>query len=61
MFVVDLDPDADPPKLLVIGPDRAGNLLEVIVLVLDDDATRVIHAMRLRERYHDLLPGGEDG
>ena len=27
-----LDRDADPPKLLVIGPSSAGNLLEVIVL-----------------------------
>ena len=34
---IDLDPDADPPKILVIGPDRAGNLLEVIVLELSDD------------------------
>jgi hypothetical protein len=31
---IDLEPDADPPKVLVIGPDSAGNLLEVIVLVL---------------------------
>ena len=59
--MVDVEPEADPPKLLVIGPDRAGNLLEVIVLVLADDATLVIHAMRLRETYHDLLPGGDDG
>lgn len=33
----DLEPDADPPKVLVIGPDSAGNLLEVIVVVLADD------------------------
>ena len=32
----DLDPDSDPP-VLAIGPDRAGNLLEVIVLELADD------------------------
>ena len=25
---VDLEPDADPPKVLVIGPDSTGNLLE---------------------------------
>ena len=35
MVSIDLDPDADPPKVLVIGPDPAGNLLEIIVLVLE--------------------------
>ncbi len=37
LVVVDADPDADPPKLLVVGADRAGNLLEVIVLELADE------------------------
>jgi len=27
IVVVDLDPDADPPRVLAIGPDPAGNLL----------------------------------
>jgi hypothetical protein len=27
VVVADIDPDADPPKLLAIGPDRAGNRL----------------------------------
>jgi hypothetical protein len=30
LTVIDLDPDADPPKVLAIGPDHAGNLLEII-------------------------------
>jgi hypothetical protein len=30
IVVVDLEPDSDPPRVLAIGPDRAGNLLEVI-------------------------------
>ena len=30
IVVVDLEPDADPPKVLAIGPDPAGNLVEVI-------------------------------
>ncbi len=59
--VVDLGPDADPPKVLAIGPDRAGNLLEVIWLELADDAQLVIHAMPLRSAFYDLLPfPGED-
>ncbi|MFV1962373.1 MAG: hypothetical protein ACC658_11135 [Acidimicrobiia bacterium] len=56
LVLVDLDPDSDPPKVLAIGPDRAGNLLEVIWLELADDADLVIHAMRLRAAFHDLLP-----
>src|SRR3546814_13690217 len=28
LVVVDVDPDADPPKVLVIGPDLSSNLLD---------------------------------
>ena len=59
MVSVDLDPDANPPKVLVIGPDSAGNLLEVIVLVLADDRMIAIHAMKLRRHFYQLLPGEE--
>lgn len=58
LVVVDLEPDADPPKVLAIGPDRAGNLLEVILLELADDRLLAIHAMALRPTFHDLLPPG---
>ena len=60
MVSVDLDPDADPPKVLVVGPDSAGNLLEVLVLVLADDRIIAIHAMKLRHHFYELLPGEED-
>ncbi len=60
LVVVDLDPDADPPRVLAIGPDLAGNLLEIIWLELVDGVELVIHAMRLRPVFHDLLPDGED-
>jgi hypothetical protein len=60
IVVVDLDPDADPPKLLVIGPDRAGNLLEVIVLELAAEQRLAIHAMALRPALHNLLPAPEE-
>lgn len=59
-MVVDLDPDGDPPKVLVIGPDRAGNLLEVIVLELAEGRLLAIHAMPLRRSFYDLLPRGGD-
>lgn len=63
VVVVDLDTEGDPPKVLAIGPDRAGNLLEVIVLELADDRLLAIHAMRLRTTFYDLLPfrGDTDG
>ncbi len=48
-----------PPKVLVIGPDSAGNLVEVIWLDLSDDVL-VIHAMTLRPLFYDLLPAQED-
>jgi hypothetical protein len=63
LVVVDLEPDGDPPKQLTIGPDQAGNLLEVIVLVLVDDRLLAIHAMPLRSTFYDLLTneGHSDG
>jgi hypothetical protein len=60
VVVADIDPDADPPKMLAIGPNRAGNLLEVVVLTLAGDKLLVIHAMPLRRKYRGLLPGHRD-
>lgn len=60
LVVIDLEPDGDPPKELAIGPDQAGNMLEVIVLVLAEERLLAIHAMPLRPSFFDLLPGGED-
>ena len=37
LVVNDLGDDNSPHRLLVIGPDRAGNLLEIIVLIFDDE------------------------
>jgi hypothetical protein len=42
--------------VLAIGPDDAGNLLEIFWLELMDDRQLVIHAMRLRPAFYDLLP-----
>ena len=43
----------------MIGPDKAGDLLEVIVLALEHDQSIAIHAMKLRRQFYELLPGGE--
>ncbi len=47
----------DPPRYLLAGPDRAGNLLELVVLRGEDDVL-VIHAMRLRRSTQAELFGG---
>lgn len=53
-MVVD-DLGEDPDRWLVIGPDRAANLLEVIVLVTAEGDEVIIHAMPLRALYRKLL------
>jgi hypothetical protein len=60
LAVVDLDTESDHPKVLVVGPDRTGNMLEVIVLLLAEDGELVIHAMPLRKQYYRLLEGTSD-
>ena len=42
-----LDDENDPPKVLIIGPDGAGNLLELIGGELADDVLLIWHAMPL--------------
>lgn len=54
--VVDLQPEADPPRVLAIGPDFSGNLLEVIWVELSAGRQLVIHAMALRPAFSELLP-----
>jgi hypothetical protein len=46
----------DPLRYLVLGPDRAANLLELVVLDRPNGPA-VIHAMPMREKYRRLLPG----
>ncbi len=49
------DAGEDPDRWLVIGPDAAGNLLEVVVLISSEGDQRVIHAMAMRSTYRMLL------
>lgn len=46
----------DPTRYLVLGPDRAGNLLELVVLDRREGPA-VIHAMPMRAKYQKLLRG----
>jgi hypothetical protein len=45
----------DPDRWLVLGPDRAANMLEVVVLTTSDGGQLVIHAMAMRPIYERLL------
>lgn len=49
------DAGADPDRWLVIGPDRAGNLLEVVVVTTTEGSQLAIHAMPMRAKYQRLL------
>jgi hypothetical protein len=55
-YHLDNDEREGPPREWRLGPDHAGNLLEIVVLVLDGGAELVIHAMPMRGKYQDLLP-----
>ena len=48
-------PAKDPDRWLVIGPDRAGNLLEVVVLTTVEDTQFAIHAMPMRAKFGRLI------
>ena len=45
----------DPDRWLVIGPDTAANLLEIVELVTAEGDEVIIHAMPLRAVYRKLL------
>ena len=45
----------DEAKCLYLGPDRAGNLLEVVTVMRDDGEEVAIHAMPMRPAYATLL------
>jgi hypothetical protein len=56
VVIIDLEPEADPPKVLAIGPDRAGNLIEMVWLEMDGGEELMIHAMPMRRGFAALLP-----
>ena len=54
-----VDLGEDPPRDLVVGPDRTGNLLEIVVILVDAGVL-AIHAMPLRPSTQRELFGEED-
>lgn len=49
--------DEDPARYLVLGPDRAGQFLELIVMDRPQGPA-VMHAMPMRDEYRRLLQEG---
>jgi hypothetical protein len=47
--------ELDDELTLLIGADRAGRLLEVIVAEFETDQARIIHAMLLRATFYRFL------
>ncbi|GAA1863877.1 toxin [Myceligenerans crystallogenes] len=50
-----LDDEDDPRRWLWIGFDDSGRALELVVLVFDSGEELIIHAMKARRQYLDLL------
>ena len=55
--IFELDQESDEIKILIIGPDSAGNFLEVIGLEINDQSLLIIHAMKIRKSMVKLLEG----
>lgn len=56
LWVEPLDDDGPPQRELRLGFDTHARLLETVVLIFEDGAELVIHAMPCRKKYLDLLP-----
>ena len=54
VYVADLD-EEDPARDLRLGFDSAGRLLELVVLRFDSGNQLLIHAMKARREYVDLI------
>ncbi|MEH6624210.1 MAG: hypothetical protein V7738_15725 [Dietzia maris] len=54
LFAAPLDDD-HPQRVLVLGFDSQARVLELVVLRYDDGTREVIHAMKARRTYLDLI------
>jgi hypothetical protein len=49
-----------PSRFLHFGPDRAGNLLKLVVVEIDTPEWLVIHGMKMRPKFESMLRGADD-
>ena len=52
--------ESDRQRILVVGPDRSGNLLELIATICSDQTMRIFHAMKLRPKFEVLITERKD-
>lgn len=50
--------EQDDDTRLYLGPARNAELLEIVTIVRQGAPDLAIHAMKMRPKYHELLPGG---
>jgi hypothetical protein len=55
LFVDEDFQTTEPPKVLIVGPDHAGNLLEIVGKFDADDVLLVFHAMAIRPSILGLI------
>ena len=55
--IFELDQESYEINILIIGPDSAGNLLEVIGLEINNQSLLIIHAMKIRKSLMNLVEG----
>lgn len=55
VYLSELDEES-PARQFRLGFDSSGRLLELVVLHFDSGRELVIHAMKARPKYLDLLP-----
>jgi hypothetical protein len=51
-------PPLSDDRLVFLGPDEDGEILEVMAIEMDTGGLLIIHAMPIRDRYLRLLAGG---
>ena len=56
VFAAPLEDEDDPRRWLLLGFDDAARLLELVILIFDSGQELVVHAMKSRPQYLDLLP-----
>jgi hypothetical protein len=49
----------ETPNVLILGPDHAGNMLEILAEPFGDELT-IFHAMKARPKFLELLTEGKE-
>ncbi len=53
--IFDYFDDLDRRRILMIGPDQSGNLLELLMALNPDTSLKIFHAMKLRPKFEGLI------